>query len=73
MIFITGGAWQGKRRHLRKLAAGRATLGNRRGGGCVLYAGPKTEEENASGGSGRRIRSETALERPVINPDFITL
>ena len=46
MIFITGGAWQGKTAFAETLAAGRATPGI---GEHVLYAGPKTEE-SASGG-----------------------
>ena len=40
MIFITGGAWQGKTAFAETLAAGRATPGI---GEHVLYAGPKTE------------------------------
>ena len=64
MIFITGGAWQGKTAFAETLAAGRATPGI---GEHVLYAGPKTEERTLPVASGRRDPFETALERPVIS------
>ena len=69
MIFITGGAWQGKTAFAETLAAGRATPGI---GEHVLYAGLKTEERTLPVASGRGIR----LKRPLrgrLSADFITL
>lgn len=64
MIFITGGAWQGKTAFAETLAAALITP---EPGKRVSCAGSKTESPPLPVACGRKDPFETALERPVIS------